>query len=202
MLFFLAIREIMLFFLFNGDILMPGYSIVLLFQPLNPKEESKIMSRVYFTVLLISALAAGGCGDSKTYNGPNGEKVTVSKGGDSVEVNTTGQDGSKVQISTGEKGIALPGDFPKDVPVYPGARVLSSMNSNDGVMITLQTADPAEKAEAFYVKELKAQGWTTESTVKLPQGTNYANKKENRNLTVSINGSDKTMIMLMMGQEK
>lgn len=160
------------------------------------------MDRIHFTLLLVSILAAGGCGRSKSYEGPNGEKVTASKDGDSMEVNATGKDGSKIQVSTSGKGVALPGDFPKDVPVYPGAIALSSVNSNDGSMITLQTADSAEKVDEYYAKELKGQGWTTESTFKLPQGTTYANKKEKRSLNVSINGGDKTMIVLIVGQEK
>jgi hypothetical protein len=75
-------------------------------------------------------------------------------------------------------------------------------NAKDGTMLTLQTANPVEKVDQFYVKQLKDQGWTTESTVKFPQGTNYGNKKETRTLNVSINGGDQTMIMLMVGEEK
>jgi hypothetical protein len=163
---------------------------------------AKIMARFYFTLLLLGALVAVGCGRSKTYSGPNGEKVTVSKDGGSVEVNATGEDGSKIQFSSSEKGVALPGDFPKDVPVYPGATVMSSVNSKDGVMLTLQTTDAAEKVDAFYVKNLKDQGWNSETSMKTPQGTNYGNKKEKRSLNVSINGGDKTMIMLILEQEK
>jgi hypothetical protein len=172
------------------------------FHPLSSKEESKIMGRVYFILMLVGVMAIGGCGQSKTYNGPNGEKVTVNKDGSSLEIDAVGKDGSKIKVSTSGNGVALPGDFPKDAPVYPGAIALSSVNSNDGTMITLQTADSAEKVDEFYAKELKSQGWTTESTVKLPQGTTYINKKEKRTLNISINGGDKTMIVLIVGQEK
>jgi hypothetical protein len=165
------------------------------------KEESKIMSRIYFTLLLAGVFAAGGCGHSDSYTGPNGEKVTVSKDGKSIDVKTE-KGSSKINVSTGDKGIALPDNFPKDAPVYPGAIALSSVNSNDGMMVTLQTADSADKVAEYYAKELKGQGWTTESEVKLPQGTTYVNKKEKRNLSVSITGGDKTMIMLIVAAEK
>jgi hypothetical protein len=153
-------------------------------------------------MFLVGVMAAGGCGGSKTYEGPNGEKMTVSKDGKSVVIQSSGKDGSNIELSASEKGIALPGDFPKDVPVYTGATVLSSAKANDGMMVTLQTPDEVDKVAEFYEKNLKDQGWTTENTVKMGEGSHFANKKEKRSLNVSISGSDKTMIVLIVGQEK
>jgi hypothetical protein len=158
------------------------------------------MSRVCFALLLAGVLTAGGCGDSKTYAGPNGEKVTVNKDGGSVEINATGKNGEKVQFSA--NGLALPEDFPKDVPVYPDAKVLSSVKAKEGTMITLQTPVEAEKVEEFYAKELKDKGWTTETTVALPQGKTFVNKIGKRTLSVSVNKGDNTMIMMVVGEEK
>ena len=127
--------------------------------------------------MLAGVFAAGGCGHSDSYTGPNGEKVTVSKDGKSIDVKTE-KGSSKINVSAGDKGLALPDDFPKDAPVYPGAIVLSSINSNDGMMITLQTVDSADKVAEYYEKELKGQAWTTESNVKLPQARPTSTKRK------------------------
>jgi hypothetical protein len=160
------------------------------------------MNRIFLALLLTGVLAAGGCGSSDTYTGPNGEKVTVSKDGKSIDVKSAGQGNGKIDISRGGQGVALPDDFPKDVPVYPGGTAISSIKSDDGMVVTLQTADAFDAVVDFYAKELKTQDWTTNSTLKLPTGTTYVNTKEKRNLSVSITGGDKTMIMLMIAAEK
>jgi hypothetical protein len=174
--------------------------LLLPFRALIQKEKSKTMGRIYSSLLLATVLTIAGYGCSKTYHGPNGEKVTVGSDGN-VEMTATGKDGEKIRVSGG-KGMSLPNDFPKDVPIYTGATILSSVNSKDGMMLTLQTADPLEKVDEFYVKQLKDQGWTTESSVKLPQGANYGNKKEKRTLNVSINHGDQTMVVLIVAEEK
>jgi hypothetical protein len=164
------------------------------------KEESKTMGRIYLTLLLATVLTVAGYGCSKSYRGPNGENVTVGSDGN-VEMTATGKDGEKIRIAGG-KGISLPNDFPKDVPIYTGATPVSSINAKDGTMVTLQTTDPVEKVDEFYAKQLKDQGWTIENTIKTAESTNYANKKEKRTLNVSINGGGNTMIILMVGEEK
>ena len=160
------------------------------------------MGRIYFALLLVGALAVGGCGRSKTYNGPNGEKVTVDKDNGSVEINATDKEGGNVKFSAG-KGVSLPADFPKDAPVYPGAKAIMNTNNKEGMSVMLETSDAPDKVAAFYEKNLKEQGWTTEASVKTEQSTTITNKKEKRTLAVNIlGGSDKTMIQLMVRQEK
>jgi hypothetical protein len=160
------------------------------------------MSRICIALLLAGVLTAGGCGSSDTYTGPNGEKVTVSKDGKSIDVKTAGKGNGKIDISGGGQGVALPDDFPKDAPVYPGATPISSIKSDDGMVVTLQTADAFDAVVDYYAKELEKKDWKTNSTLKLPTGTTYVNTKEKRNLSVSITGGDKTMIMLIIGAEK
>jgi hypothetical protein len=152
-------------------------------------------TRFYCAVSLIAALAAGGCG-SKTYTGPGGEKVTVSKDGTKIEVQSAGN--GNIELAASEKGVALPADFPKDVPIYAGATVVSSMKSNDGRMVTLQTGDTTGEVEEFYEKNLKDQGWEIENSLKMGEGTQYACKKEKRHLSASVSGSEKTMIVLVV----
>jgi hypothetical protein len=57
----------------------------------------------------------------------------------------------------------LPFDFPKDVPIYPGAAVKQA-GSNPGVklMVILESRDPKDKVLAFYRTKLPQNGWKLE----------------------------------------
>jgi hypothetical protein len=145
-------------------------------------------ARFCCAILLIGALAAGGC-DRRPTTGPGGEKVTESKADADKNIS---------QPSDGDKDATLPADFPKDVPLYTGATVVSSDKSNEGRMVKLQTNDTTGEVEEFYEKNLKDQGWDVEDSVKMGEGTHYVCKKEKRNLSVSVSGSDKTLVVLVV----
>jgi hypothetical protein len=159
------------------------------------------MGRVYFALLLLGVFMVAGCGRSKSYSGPNGEKVTVNENGGGVEINATGPDGGKITFSGG-KGTALPADFPKDAPLYPGGKVVLSTDTKDGKSVMLETADAADKVVEFYEKNLKDQGWEAESAIKSAQNTTLIAKKEKRTLAVNIISAEKVMIQLVVRQEK
>ena len=163
------------------------------------------MCRMCFAVLLAVAVLGMGCGRSKTrtVTGPNGEKYTVSDKGDNAEVTITGKNGEKVQISSGEKGTSLPDDFPKDVPVYPGATINISSKTREGIMVMLKTNESAEKIKQYYEKANKEQGWEeNENTVAMGKITILGYKKDSRTLTVTISTDKETIIQLMVAEEK
>jgi hypothetical protein len=98
---------------------------------------------------------------------------------DAIEQETGGEaqvdmDGDSMRIETDEgvftTGQELQADWPKDVPVYPGAEVqFSAMMNEDadapgaGAMFT--TSDGVEKVVAYYKAELEANGWTISATM-------------------------------------
>src|SRR5690348_6723497 len=57
-----------------------------------------------------------------------------------------------------DPSVALPGDFPKDFPVYPGARSTSvggdSSQGSTTWAIRWETTDSVDKTYAFYVANL------------------------------------------------
>jgi hypothetical protein len=55
----------------------------------------------------------------------------------------------------------LPADYPKDVPIYPGAKVEQAGPAVKD-MVVLSTADSKDKALAFYKAELPKNGWKIE----------------------------------------
>lgn len=60
--------------------------------------------------------------------------------------------------------IPTPSGFPADVPVYPGAKLTSggAFNSTGQSAwgLTWQTADTADKVQAFYLAKLKQGDWS------------------------------------------
>lgn len=86
--------------------------------------------------------------------------------GDSMQM--TSQDGA-VTMSTGENAV-IPADFPKDVPVYPGAQILAVMSdtSTDARMLQMKSTDDLEKVAAHFREQVPAQGWKMDTEIKTP----------------------------------
>lgn len=77
-------------------------------------------------------------------------QVTIQQGvaGGSV---TTGQD------------LEVPDDFPRDVAIYPGMKILSSAVAPGGYMLQGQAAASGEAVAGFFRSEMARQGWRDES---------------------------------------
>jgi hypothetical protein len=177
------------------------------------------------TVLVGTTLAvalACGCRKSVTYTGPDGSKATISRSGGKVDITVfgkggekahisgsdqgmtvVGKEGEKFQIAGGEGSVALPEGFPKDVPIYPGAKVQTSMKSKDAMTATLHTPDDAAKVSGYYKEQMKANGWEIETTMDMPQGTMLAGKKGEEGLQVMVMSDNKaTTVTLSVTKAK
>ena len=121
------------------------------------------MKRVGTILLLVAVCSLAGCRKSITYTDKDGSKHTVTQSGKGSQFTFEGKQG-KVQV-LGEGGLALPEGFPKDVPIYPGSTVSVSAAVQDGMHVSLKTADASTKVAAFYKEKLKADGWQIESTM-------------------------------------
>ena len=157
------------------------------------------MNRVCLAVLLASGMVVGsGCGRSETVVDEQGNRTTITDKAGGVEVTFEGKKGEKVRIAGGEGGVALPDDFPKDVPVYPGSSATVTNTTPEVTNVVLMTADAAAKVSAFYQEKLPAAGWTTETT-NLPSGSVIGCSKGDRELNVAVVGDDnQTMISLAL----
>ena len=73
--------------------------------------------------------------------------------------------------------MAIPAGFPKDIYVYDGAKVLTSMTMPQGHMLTLETADPASRVADAYQSAMAAAGWKQEMAMDSGTGKmfSYAN---------------------------
>lgn len=146
------------------------------------------------TSILLLFVIVSGCGRSTEVNSPDGEKASVEKNDDGLDIAVKGKDGKESRLALG-KSVALPDDFPKDIPIYPKAQVVMSMTVEKGSQVTLSTEDTAEKVETFYKDRLKQDGWEENANVNLPVMKMLGYKKNERELIINIiSEGGKTMI--------
>ena len=160
-------------------------------------------SRLIGAKLLTGGLALAlaftfGCGRKATYKTRDGE-VTVDRDGKQATIEATTKDG-KVKFSAGQS-VALPADFPKDVPIYQGATVRMAGSQGKGMIAMLVVSASSADAAKYYQDELKNQGWEIENTVNTADVAVLSAKKEQRRCTVSITkDKEGTMVNVVVEQ--
>lgn len=148
--------------------------------------------KVTFAAVL---LALGACGKK------HASEVTISHGsGDTVEIRD--KDG-KVAVTASAKGVALPEDFPKDMPLMKDAVVQMVAGAGDNQIIMLAVGAPVAEVLAFYQENLKAQGWKIDATTNTGEGAmlNASKAGGQALVTISKNGKE-TAIQLTVPKRK
>ncbi len=97
----------------------------------------------------------------------------------------TESSGEKVVIAP-KGGAGIPEGFPQDVPLYKGASIIASYKLSDGFSLIVQTSDERAKAIEACKADVKAKGWSLESTFDTPQMLMLMYKKGKRQLSVGI----------------
>ena len=128
------------------------------------------------------------------------ESVDMKADGRSFTVKT--KDGTMVSGDAAK----LPDTFPKDVPVFPGAKLLmvSTETQNESFSIQMTSTDSIENVASYYKKELAAKGWTeaqsmTQGGDRPMQMLNCTKEDRMVMMTASRDG-DKTSITMMTGK--
>lgn len=112
--------------------------------------------------------------------------------------------GAKLDVGSG----TIPEGFPKDFPVYPGAKILSSLTGNqsgqgNGFWLTLSTSDSVDQVKSYYETNLKANGWTFEPTIGASSGVSWTVTKDKLNGYLTIDkssGTNQTAILIVLGE--
>lgn len=142
-----------------------------------------------------------GSGQSRIQSSLTGKmtgKILSVVTGRKVDIN---KDGNSFSIGGVTFGTKIPKDFPKDVPVYANAEIISFLGGAEGkeynANAMLSTEDPDVKVVAFYEKDLQSKGWEIETSY-LGEMAIITFKKAggwNGSVTV-IPGEDETTISL------
>lgn len=94
-----------------------------------------------------------------------------------------------IQPGEGERGPtaeqtgpgSVPG-LPEDLPLYPGAKIITQMES----MIYIEVEDPSKDVTAFYLDALEKTGWTLDQKVENDRMTSFMWSKDGHTLVVTI----------------
>jgi hypothetical protein len=132
-----------------------------------------------------------GCNRSKTVSTPSGDVKVEESGNAGQSAGTfTGKNGETMTINPA--GSKLPDDYPKDVPVAGGAKIVmaTSVNDNKSSSLVLESADSFDKTVAFYKKGLADNGWKIDGTISGENMTMLTAVKDTRQLVVQIGESE------------
>lgn len=157
-------------------------------------------------IALTCLVALSGCGKStqekvieKSIESNTGSPASVKMSDDGISIKT-----GQGELATGS-AAQIPADFPKDIYVYKGAKVLSSMTMPGGQMLTLETADPLARVAEAYQKEMTAAGWKQEMAMDNGDSRmlSYARDKLHAQVTINTDSdSAQTTITVMAGSEE
>lgn len=127
--------------------------------------------------------------------------------GESVDID---QEGEKVSIKSEEgeisfqEGGELPENFPKDFPIYPGAKLAGSWTASseetEGVSLIWETSDSINKVTDYYKEKLTELGWESSFTSETEDSMTLMFEKDDTSGFVGITTEDsKTVISLTLG---
>jgi hypothetical protein len=157
-----------------------------------------MFKKLTITLALLAAITFG-CGKSSTYKTRDGE-VTVDKSAGQVTFEGKTKEGN-VKVAASETGVALPDNFPKDVPIYKGAVVKVASTQGKAMMVHMEVPASVPDALKFYQDQLKDQGWEIESTMNMGEGSMLSAKKTDRQCTAMVLKQDKgTVVQLTVTQ--
>jgi len=83
-------------------------------------------------------------------------------------------------------GAKVPDNFPKDVQVYAGAKVMASVNTPQGQNLMLESGDSVAKIITFYKGKMSGEGWKEEMSMNQGESSVLVFKKEQRMASIVV----------------
>ena len=153
--------------------------------------------RIPAIVLIAAALLLAAACSKRTMHTSDGQTVTVDQKSGQMTIEGKDGKGSKVDLNVGGKGVPLPADFPKDVPIHSKQMVQFANTQGDERILGITVAAPAADTLKFYQEELKKQGWTVDAPLGLGAGFMLRAAKGDRECSLMINPNDKETFVQM-----
>jgi hypothetical protein len=138
--------------------------------------------------------------EQRTREATGVERVEIGDDGKRVTLSNTA-DGGATEVELGESA-RIPADFPRNVPIYPGAKLVAAVGTTDqgkrSHVVTLSAAATAASVYAFYKQRLPSFGTVEELSL---GGLRMLTAKDPAGVTVEVmvtaNGQDACTIQLM-----
>jgi hypothetical protein len=151
----------------------------------------------YVLALTLAALLAAACSEQ-------GETISEAERGESegtvFKVETGGEAG--VQAEFGER-VKLPANFPRDIPIYPGATPQGAVSRPDeGMVVNLRSQDSPEEVYDFYATELEAEGWKLLADMNLGAQRMLTAEKGQGEVAMTIMGEEGGTVVVIALTEK
>ncbi len=129
------------------------------------------MKIILITCLLISSIIISGCGNKNENSGNDGKESGVESSGNQSNETTEKTDEQIKEDANSESGDkkaenelgmkpGLPLDFPKDIPQPKDAKVLGSLTTSEGTVVTFESNSKVLEIVEFYKEEMKNSGYT------------------------------------------
>lgn len=119
--------------------------------------------------------------------------ISMDAAGKSMKIK---DDKTGAEINIGTEG-KIPADFPKDFPIYPGAKIEGNISGAEnqagkGFWLILSTTDEAAKVASFYEANFTKSGWTVGSTMNIGTSATWEVTKGSISGSVIVGSDDKT----------
>lgn len=152
-------------------------------------------------IILIVTLSACGNDEEVAYEDDE-TKVTINKES-GVSTFEAADGDSKVEAKFQQDGnLPLPSDFPKDVPIVPGATLQANIRTDELYNLSFRTSKSPEELSAYYDERLKANGWKITAVTNMMGFTMIVGEKGDRNCQIHIaKEGDDTVLMINVIQE-
>lgn len=119
-----------------------------------------------FTVAIAATLAVAGCGapeQGESQRQQAAEDYAASFGIDAdVSTNADGSERIEVRTASGAvagSNMAVPADFPTDIPIYPALNISAVNNVGPSRMVQGISQDTVGEVATFYLAQMPAKGW-------------------------------------------
>lgn len=87
--------------------------------------------------------------------------------------------------------IEHPADWPEDLPVYPGAKLVSRTGDfSDGYILDYESSDAPSKIEDFYRESLVKNGWEIEVERRIDDRLALFANKDKREVNIDVFQAD------------
>lgn len=151
----------------------------------------KTFAYVALAAALCGALA---CKKQTTVQTDQGS-VTVKQQGKETTATFKDESGKEISVSTAEG--KLPDNFPKDMPLPEGVKVISHLSMEEGMSVQLEAKQSPSEVADFYKKAFREKGWKISADASFGDNATISAEKdeESANIVVTKGGAGSNIVL-------
>ena len=119
-------------------------------------------------------------------------KIIVEKmdpDGKGMHLTATSDTGKQFNASIGDE-VEIPEEFPKDVPIFPGATPMAFLSApGEGIIVTFKSSEEQQDIYDFYQSSLADGGWEVVEDSMFGKQLSFDALKDSRKVSVIVAGT-------------